>query len=584
MHTAILISALLSATPLPPPRCGQLRLRLLDFETREAAAALVRVSEGGANYGPHLGRTGWFPLRGSIKLSLAPGRYRVQVSGGRRRLPYDKHVDVFSGKLAALSVYVKMPAYLAFERSGWLCLDPLYSAGDQPPARAALTAESLGISAVGLERLPTATAGKIRTSMPLLRWSGRADLRMGSRCEIVPAKSSGQSTPLARFYADCGRPRRFNPWRRAVPWRPELSRFYDLLASRPLATRGVAPRMYYELLAGKDTGGFELDGSDSAQKLWFALLKRGHRVPAVAGSRGLLSSGDNPEPRMLINLGKLGDLVPKGTDPAELIVRAVKSGRSTLSFGPFCFLNVDGRTSGSELPTEEKDRRIKILAAASTDRKAEVSRVVLFRDGRIFRDIKVPPGRTAFNLNLVVRQDEPCWLVAKCWQRIRGSRRQETVAITNPVWLESKAYSTRPKAVKTKVRARVIDADTGALVGGAVVRARRRGAGLRLVGAKGLVAPNQNHQVRWDYRCPTGTFGVDLHPDVELCVSAPGYDAVKFAMFDKLGLSDFARKYAAMPPAEVESKLCDPLTFALLRQALRHCDITVKLYPKTAAK
>jgi len=582
MHAAILITALLCAAPPNAPRRGRLRLELLDFRTRQPAAALVRISQGNTCYGPRTGRAGWFAQRGALKLNLAPGRYRVQVNGGRRRLPYEARIEVLSGNTVSRTVYVKMPAYLAFERSGWLCLDPLYSAGSCPPREAARTAEALGISAVGLERLPASLARSARTGVPLLSWKCRTDLRYGSRCEIAAAaRSADGRDAVARFYADCGRPRRFNPWKTAVPWKPELGRFYDLLPSRPMATRGVAPRMYYELQAGRDVGGFELDGSETAQKLWFALLKQGYRLPAVAGSRAVLSAGGHPRPRMLVRLGRLA---PRGIGPAELVVRALKSGRSTLSFGPFCFLNVDGKHSGYELPTEEKDRHIKVLAAASTDRRAEISRVVLYRDGKAFRDINVPPGRTAFNLNLVIRQDEPCWFVAKCWQRIRGSQKPQAVAITNPVWLESKSYSTRPKPVKTRLKVKVVDAATGAPVRDAVVLARRNGLLLHLTGAEGLVAPGQDHGIRRDYRCPTGSFATDLRADTELGVRARGYGPVGVAILDRLGLPETARKYASMDPADVEKKLCDPLTFALLRQALRHCQITVRLRREPAPR
>jgi hypothetical protein len=558
MHAAILITALISAAPLPAPRSGQLRVQLFDFATREPCAAMVRISEGKTAYGP--GRAtpgGWFPLRGALRLELAPGRYRIQVNGGRRRLPYDKSLNVYSGKLATRSIYVKTPRYLMLERSGWICLDPLYSAGSRSLDDAALVAESVGLSAVGVTDPPAAVSQKLRTRMPLLTWKSRPDMRYGLRLHVA-ALESARSVPAGgsgfSFYADCGRPRRFNPWSSVVPWKPGLARFYDLLPSRPKATRGIAPRMYYQLLAGGKIGGFELDGSEAAQKLWFALLKLGYRVPAMAGSRDILSGGGKPEPRMLVNLGNLGKLDPRGPRPAALIARALQAGRSTLSFGPFCLMSLDDALPGSELPTEEKDRRLKVLVAASTDRRAEISRVVIYRDGEIFREIKPPPERTALNLDLVIRQEEPCWFVAKCWQRIRGSRKPETVAITNPIWLESKAYSTIPKPVKTRLKLRVVDAGSGRPIAATVVAGK---ASAR--------------------KCPGGSFEATVSPLEQLRIDAPGYDARKIHLLEHLGLLDFARKYAAMSPGEVERKLCDPLTFALLRQAMRHCQITVKL-------
>ncbi len=556
MHTAILITAFLSATPLPASRKGQLRVQLFDFATRTPCAAMVRISEGKTACGP--GRTvpgGWFPLRGSLNVELAPGRYRLQVDGGRRRLPYDSSLDIHSGELATRSVYVRMPRHLMLERSGWICLDPLYSAGSRSLDDAALIAESLGLSAVGVMDPPAAVSRKLRTRMPLLTWKPLPDMRYGTRCRIAAlerARGAHAAESGFSFYSDCGGPRRFNPWSSVVPWKPELARFYDLLPSRPKATRGIAPRMYYQLLAGSKIGGFELDGSDAAQKLWFALLKLGYRIPAMAGSRRVLSSGGKPEPRMLVNLGKLDPQEPR---PTKLVVRALQAGTSTLSFGPFCVMKLDDALPGSELPTEEKPRRLKVFVAASTDRRAEISRVVIYRDGEVFRDVKPPPERTALNLDLVVRPEEPCWFVAKCWQRIRASRKPETVAITNPIWLESAAYSTRPKPVKTKLKLKVIDAE-----GGKPVRAT-------------IALASSSRTLETD----DGLLEVSLRSDEEIGVSAPGYRDRRFSLPDHLGLPDFARKYASMPPKEIERKLCDPLTLALLRQAMRHCEITVKL-------
>ncbi len=509
--TVLAMAGLLAAAAAPGPRPGKLIVELRELETGRPASALVRVTSGGKSYGP-AGKAGSFVLEGSLALKLPPARYRLRVDGGRRRLPYDRNVEIFSGETVKRVVFLKRPPHLDFARAGWLAVDPLFSAGGRPPGEAVRAARAAGLDAVGLERLTAPAARKLRRELPVFGWGLKTDPRFGSKGGFDPLWRPPRARPrrgavLKRmttagfsFYADCGRPRRSNPWRTAVPWRPELGRFYDLLASRPLATRGLAPRMYFELAAGAPVGSFELDGSQSAEKLWFALLGQGYRIPAVAGTHGLLSRGDRPEPRMLVRLYPR----PSRDWPAgDWLLRSMASGASTVSFGPFCFLSIDGAVSGRELPTVEKPRRLIVQALASTDRRAQIARVEIYRDGKLFRGVEPPSGHTGFKMELKIRQEEPAWLVAKCYQRIRARRGggyvgAATTAITNPVWIEPTAYSTRPKAVVTKLKCKVVDAETGKPLDAHLVFDHRT----RVEAAKGL----KPFAAAGHFGCPGGAF------------------------------------------------------------------------------
>ena len=571
------------AQPPRRPRPGRLVVELLDYDDRKPVAALVCVTPGipfGAAGTEE--KAEWVPVEGRTSLRLEPGRYRLRVDGGRRRLPYDKDFDLAPGRTVRRRVYVRRPAHLAFEKAGYVAVDPLYSTGGRPASEALDSAVALEVSGLGLDGLDPGRPVSDRRGDRLFSWSSAPDPRFGSKVDFVslPRRKSSATAPVRmETYVDCGRPRRFNPWAGVVPWRTELGRFYDLLSSRPKATRGLAPRMYWELTAGTPVGGFELDGSETSMRMWFALLRQGYRLPAVAGSRGRLSAGVRPEPRMMV---RLPEEPPPGATLGEALLRSLAAGRSTLSFGPFCFLSVEGKGPGEELPTAEVDRRLRIVAAASTDRRAEIASVEVYRDGKLLRELKAPSGRTGVNAEIRVRQEEPGWFVARCVQRVRDERGDgfagpETVAITNPVWVEPETYSTRPKPVRTRIRARVIDADTGALVKNAVIAARRRGAGISPAKAEGLIAPSRDHEVRWDCRCPTGEFTAEFPADAEFVVSAGGYGTARTVLLDALGFEDFARKYAAMDPDEAARRLSDPGTMALLRQALRRCDVTVRL-------
>jgi hypothetical protein len=551
---------------LPPVRPGTLDLRLVNHETRAPTSARVRVSGGGHDWGA-AGRDGWSIVEGRLTLSLPPGEYRVRVDGGRRRLPYDARVTIASGAAELRTVYLMQPEYLAFERKGWLVADPLVSPGKLSVREAALAAEAAGLTAGGIERLRAAEAPKLRGRLPTFGWEGSVDLRAGTRLHLW----GGGEIELSG-YADCGRPRRFDPWQEAIPWDRSLERFYGLAGSRPLATRGIAPRMYWELAAGGSPGCFELEGSESSERMWFALLRQGYRLPAVAGSRADLGSGGRPEPRMLVCPEVLPGKARRSAGDA--LVGALAAGRSTVSFGPFCLMSVDGAGPGAELPAVERDRRMKITAAATTDRRAEISRVEIYRDGELMRRIDVPPERVMVEPELLIRQEEPAWFVAKCWQRIRNAtdaEAGETCALTNPIWIEAKAYSTRPKPVLTKVVCRIVDAATGK-----ELAAEISGRG-PVKPVEGLEPAGKSAEPDgWRLKCASGRFVLEASAAAPLRLAAPGYAEHRLDIIE-LGLDGFAARHAAMTPKDAERSLCDPATMDSVRRLLATCKLTVQL-------
>ena len=590
MHvSALLLTALLAAAGAPeppappaPPRAaepapaappkaagtGRLVIELRDSETRKPAAARARVSLGDREFAP-AGATaaggGVFLVDGSAELQVPAGSCQLQINAGPLRLPYDKTVEIAPGAREKRTVYLVTPRHLAFERAGWYPADPLYSAGALPPERAVLAARAAGLAAVGLDVPGPAGARAPRRprDFPVLSWSLSADPRFGSGCTLA-----GPGGPGFSFYLDCGRPRRVNPWKSLVPWRPELREFYDPLAE---ATVGLAPRMYYELLAGDRVGGFELDGSAAAERLWFALLNEGWRVPALAGTRAALADGAPPEPRMLLRV--LGEPAP------EALVRAAQAGRSTLSFGPFCFLTIDGKGPGEELPCAEAERRLRIRALASTGRRAEIAGIEIWRNGEVYKSLPAGPGQTCVELELPLRQEEPAWLVLKCYQRIRrtdeiGERPDpapgaQTTAVTNPIWIAPDSYRVGSPPVRTTVIGRVLDERTGRPVEAGIVVSgpvpMERGPASQLV----FQTETQN-----------GEFRTQVSPAAEVTVMAAGYEPQRLTLFEELGLRSFAKRLAAMAPEAAVKELSSPGTFNLLRASLARCQPVIRLRPK----
>jgi hypothetical protein len=552
----------------PPAR---LTVELLDYRNSRPTSGWVRAlpatQAGDALVG------GWQAVRGRVTLELAPGVYRLQIDGGRRRLPYDKEVELRRGSSERRTVLLRQPDHLDFERRGWVAADPFFSAGGLTPSAAALAAEASELAALGLDGPPLRDARPLRNGPLALSWAVRPDPRYGDRGLLrLPGPDAG--VPPLAFYADCGRPRRFNPWTGIVPWRPELAGFYDLLSSRGEATRGLAPRLYHELVAGAPEPAFELDGSESSLRLGFALLQQGWRLPAVAGSRGRLGAGDRPEPRMLLRPTAAASGGRGGA--AGAVLEALRAGRACVSFGPFCLLDADGTGPGGGLAADERVRRIEITAAASTDRRAELSRIELYRDGELLRRLDVPGGHTGYTAELMMRLDEPGWLVAVCWQRVRpadgGGSGAESCAVTNPVWIETAAYSLRPAPVHTRLTLRAVDAASGEAVAFTVTGS---GTAQAIEGVEPAAGRAAGQGFAW--RCPSGTGVLEVGAAEPLHISAPGYADQKVDPLESLGLPGFAARHAAMKPEEAEASLCRRGTFEMLRQALRAGEATVRL-------
>ena len=569
----------LSARPAPP-KPGRLTIELRDAETRQPAAGRARVSAGEKELlppGAIPAGGGFFLVDGSVRLEVPAGGCRLQVDGGPLRLPYDRIFEVAPGGAEERTIFFIRPPQLAFERAGWYPTDPLYSAGTRPPAEALLAARARGLAALGLDgpQLPGGKAARGTREVVRFGWQVEADPRFGSRGAFTAAGGS------FGCYLDCGRPRRINPWKTAVPWRPELRDFYDPLVE---ATAGLAPRMYFECVAGQAVGGFELDGSAVAERLWFALLNEGFRVPALAGSRASLSAGGVPEPRMLLRA--------EGAPSPAALLAAAAAGHSTLSFGPVCFLAIDKKVPGDSLELRDGDRHVVVRALASTERRAEIARLELWRNGQVLQAWRADPGQTLVEVELVAPLEEPGWMLAKCYQRVRTTDEArpgpaagpETVALTNPIWIVPKTYRASLGPVRTALQCQVLDEQTGKTVAAQVTVAG--GAETELFGLVGeLVIDDLLGAARVppaSYRCPNGAFSMKLSPAAELTVSSAGYGPRRLVLFDELGLWTFAKRLAAMPPEKAAAELSSPATFNLLRAALGRLDLTIEL--RRAAK
>jgi hypothetical protein len=75
-----------------------------------------------------------------------------------------------------------------------------------------------------------------------------------------------------------------------------------------------------------------------------------------------------------------------------------------------------------------------------------------------------------------------------------------------------------------------------------------------------------------------------VSPAAELTVSAPGYQPRRVALYDELGLRNFAKRLAAMAPEKAVAELSAPKTFDVLRAAMSRLELTVELQSAAPAR
>jgi hypothetical protein len=182
--------------------------------------------------------------------------------------------------------------------------------------------------------------------------------------------------------------------------------------------------------------------TEAVLRVWYALLNRGERFPGVGAS-------DSHHVGVIVGQGRT--YVPSETDdPAKIDVaaamRAMKEGRTSISHGLFATIEVDGQ---SRMGDVAPSRAGSIEAAVDVRHPSWIAptRLDLVVDGSVAASVDLSqgePGDTATRCLRRVRVPVPAhdgWLVAVAWgDGVKlpcwTTELKETVAITNPVWLD----------------------------------------------------------------------------------------------------------------------------------------------------
>jgi len=321
------------------------------------------------------------------------------------------------------------------------------------------------------------------------------------------------------------------------------------------------------------------------QNTWFHILNEGYDLPGVAETDGGLAGRHH--------IGQLLDYVqtPDGRYSPAGIVQGVRKGRVLLSGGPLVTLTVDGGRyrMGDRVPADGAEHELDI-AAWSDPRPGEfISFIVIYRNGRIFSRMDLTAERPRkHEVHVRVRESgERAWYLAKaygstypqqeiffdvfryaelCQREPHTEYVQLTqAAMTNPVYFVPAGWKP-PAAVVCHATLRVVDAEAGAPLAGAAVRAL-----------------DYDREIAAATTDGGGIVRLRLPPTAELEVRAPGRRPVRRSIFlDYRPVRDcieycFAGRWRSpTSPLQPGQVPWSAFRFAELKAALESVDWTIE--------
>lgn len=204
----------------------------------------------------------------------------------------------------------------------------------------------------------------------------------------------------------------------------------------------------------------------NAWQLWFQLLNRGCFVPVFADSDACF---DRPTLGLKAP-GFWSTYLQIGANTAishQSLSEAVRRGRTIATTGPLLQFKINGRISGSTLPTDGQTQTVEIEAwyaqhafsLETTDPKtgqpAGVAKVELIRNGKVVKTWE--PNQPHVKLTHTITEREPCWYVS----RVYGTDQRWQVGAASPIYFAPQPVPSKREPFATLVRGRIYDFKTG---------------------------------------------------------------------------------------------------------------------------
>jgi hypothetical protein len=292
------------------------------------------------------------------------------------------------------------------------------------------------------------------------------------------------------------------------------------------------------------TGPGEFEANAKAFEIWSLLLNHGYRIAATGSSDACFDRPGGGVPGM----PRTYTFVPGGFSLPRA-AKAIAAGRTFVTTGPLLIATIDQQPPGSAFSAGPGTRVLSIEAWASGRDLGALSRIEVLRNGQIWRELKLEgkPGSIQTNLNIL--EPETSWYCV----RVFGPGRQ--TAVSGAFYFTDKSYRP-PQPVRARVRAQVLDAETGGRVS----------AVLTEVTLSGTVAREGRR-----HHLPTGEARLDVPGTARLRVEARGYAPMTLSPF--LDSPDLVKTVTTFS----EQDLSSWQSFAQLKRQLDNVDLVFRL-------
>ena len=253
------------------------------------------------------------------------------------------------------------------------------------------------------------------------------------------------------------------------------------------------------------TSGGELEANAKAFALWALLLNHGYRLAATASSDACFDRPGGGVP----GSARTYTYLTNGFSWAA-VARATAEGQTFVTTGPLLLATLAGAPPGSSVPADGKPHTLKIAAWASGKDIGGLRSIEILRNGSVFQQIALDPSATSCQTNIEIGESEKAWYCV----RVSSSSPQQR-ASTGAFYFD-KGLPQAPAPTPARVRVRVVDAQTGALLPATLTEI--------LYHATCAREGNQHHLEQ-------GTATLSIPAIMRLRAEAPGYAAMTLSPF-----------------------------------------------------
>ncbi len=511
MEILMILGALLTAAEAPPAAgMGTLSGTIVDAATGQPAACTVKiVDSAGKTVIERESFTAGFRCGGRFKKQLPAGRARIQVSRGPETRMVEKEVEVPAD--GDVGVEIRLERNVDLRKRGWFAGDNhvhmLHGERTVPVTfdDVALAARAEDLSFLSLaqdwaiddptpEKL-TAELGSRSTADCRLAWNMEApknyyrgdatrclghcwNIATGGRTQggddVVRALSAASAHDYQSekpTYANFESHRLIHAQNGAVfythparwwtgPWggqgiypKRDGVRVSNMAVELPLDTL-VGPT--FDGVDVLTTAG-ELEAGELAFQLWCLLLNHGYRVAATASSDACFDRPGGAVPGSVRTYVFLD-----GPFSLPAAARAMAAGRTFATSGPILLASLAGKPPGSVIETSAAARKLSVEAWASGTDARGLTRLELFRDGKLLEARDLAPPVPKLEASFDIDGSKDAWY---CLRLYGGERRQRA---TSGAFFLDRSPHKNPAPVPARVEIELRDADSGAPVSGTI--------------------------------------------------------------------------------------------------------------------